>query len=204
MVRVWPRGLTSIRPRRSNKARDSCNCSPSRRRGLSKLVKARLIFRGYFDLYNLPFEHISLFDFSEKKSPLHPGGMNRGSNIFDFLEQRRIAYHVSDPARSERENLSALLAQLPSEQIDFAFVYWPDLDGLLHRAGNRSPEIAPKLRLYERWVEDLLAAASPHYAEVRLYLFSDHGMANCDELLDLKAALEGLPVRMARDYVVVY
>src|SRR5437667_2794706 len=114
------------------------------RRQLSRFVKSRLNFRGYFDLYNLPFRYISLFDFSEKKSPLKPGGMNRGPNIFDFLKTRDIAYHVSDPARSESENLEAVLAAARSEEIDFAFLYWPDLDGLLHRAGNRSPEIGPK------------------------------------------------------------
>ena len=31
-------------------------------------------FRGYFDLYNIPFKYISLFDFTEKKSPLRPNG----------------------------------------------------------------------------------------------------------------------------------
>src|SRR5689334_11697420 len=49
------------------------------RRRLSHFLKARLNFQGYFDLYNVPFEHISLFDFTEKKSPLAPRGMNRGS-----------------------------------------------------------------------------------------------------------------------------
>ncbi len=60
------------------------------RRWLSRFVKARLNFRGYFDLYNMPFRHIDNYDFSEKKSPLQPGGMNRGPNIFDFLEDRSI------------------------------------------------------------------------------------------------------------------
>src|SRR5690348_11263354 len=32
------------------------------RRWLTKLVKVRLNFRGYFDLYNIPFKYISLFD----------------------------------------------------------------------------------------------------------------------------------------------
>src|SRR5207302_3978817 len=103
------------------------------RRWLSKFVKVQLKFRGYFDLYNLPFRYISLFDFSEKKSPLKPGGMNRGPNIFDFLELRDIPYHVSDPARKESENLAAVTAAIKAESIDFAFVYWPELDGLLHR-----------------------------------------------------------------------
>src|SRR6185369_3197918 len=74
------------------------------RRWLSRLIKTRLKLRGYFDLYNMPFEHISLFDFTEKKNPLEPGGMNRGANIFDFLQQRAIPYHVSLPQRTESAN----------------------------------------------------------------------------------------------------
>lgn len=174
------------------------------RRWLSKFVKAQLKFRGYFDLYNIPFKYISLFDFTEKKSPLQPGGMNRGPNIFDYLETRGVPYHVSDPARGEAENLETLTGKLKSEAVDFAFVYWPELDGLLHRAGNQSPFIAPKLRQYEQWIARLAAVAQEHYAEVRLYVFSDHGMANCDEWLDLKTRIEALPVHMETDYAVVY
>ena len=46
-------------------------------------------------------------DFSEKKSPLKPGGMNRGTNIFDFLEENGISYHVSAPEATEERNLEA-------------------------------------------------------------------------------------------------
>src|SRR4051812_15500727 len=42
------------------------------RRWLSKLVKVHLKFRGYFDLYNMPFKYLPLFDFTEKKNPLQP------------------------------------------------------------------------------------------------------------------------------------
>jgi len=174
------------------------------RHWLSKFVKVQLSFRGYFDLYNIPFKYISLYDFTEKKSPLKPKGMNRGTNIFDFLEERQIAYHVSEPERGEENNLDAVIADIESERIDFAFVYWPGLDGLLHMVGNQSPEVPAKLRGYEVWVEKLMAAAQKHYGEVRLYLFSDHGMANCDELLDLKAKIEPLPLKFGEDYVVVY
>ncbi len=174
------------------------------RRWLSKFIKRKLNFRGYFDLYNIPFRHISLFDFTEKKSPLQPGGMNRGANIFDYLESRNIPYHVSSPDKDEHSNLTDAMADIRSERIDFAFVYWPGLDGLLHQVGNRSPEIGPKLREYERLIEELLAAAEEHYSEVRLYVFSDHGMANCDQFLDLKRKIEALPIRVGKDYAVVY
>ena len=70
--------------------------------------------------------------------------------------------------------------------------------------GNKSPEVPAKLRVYEDWIEKVLAAAKNHYAEVHLYIFSDHGMANCDELVDLKAKIDALPVKMEKDYAVVY
>lgn len=174
------------------------------RRWLSRFIKAQLSFRGYFDLYNIPFKYISLYDFTEKKSPLKPAGMNRGPNIFDYLEEKRIPYHVSAPELGEEANLSRLTQDIQSERVDFAFLYWPGLDGLLHEVGNQSPEVSAKLRLYEQWLGKLLGAAKEHYSEIRLYIFSDHGMANCDELLDLKARIEALPLRIPDDYAVVY
>jgi len=174
------------------------------RRWLTRCVKVQLKFRGYFDLYNIPFRYIHLFDFTEKRSPLQPGGMNRGPNIFDLLTDRRIPYFVTDTLQSEEQNRDDLLAAIEAERIDFAFQYWAGLDGLLHRVGNQSPEVTARLRLYETWIEQLLEAARAHYREVHLYVFSDHGMANCDRLLDLKARIDALPVRMERDYAVVY
>jgi hypothetical protein len=174
------------------------------RRRLSKAVARHLRLSGYFDLYNIPFADIDQYDFTEKKSPLKPRGMNRGENIFDFLEARRIHYYVSDPVKTEDANFSDLAATLRHGQPDFAFLYWPGLDALMHRAGNDSPEVHLKLCLYENRIEALLAAAHEAYHDVHLYIFSDHGMANCDELLDLKSVIGALEARNGRDYRVVY
>jgi predicted AlkP superfamily pyrophosphatase or phosphodiesterase len=155
-------------------------------------------------LYNIPFKYIHLFDFTEKKSPLQPGGMNRGPNIFDFLVEHKIPYFVTDTRKTEEQNRDDIVAAIESESVDFVFQYWAGLDGLLHSVGNKSPEVPAKLRVYEQWIETILASAKKHYGEVRLYIFSDHGMANCDELVDLKAKIDALPVRMEKDYAVVY
>jgi hypothetical protein len=174
------------------------------RRWLSKFVKVQLNFRGYFDLYNIPFRYISLYDFTEKRNPLQPAGMNRGPNIFDYLTERLIPFHVSSPSHSEKENLDSLTDDIRDERVDFAFLYWPGLDGLLHSVGNQSTEIGEKLALYEQWLDRLVAVSNQHYSEVRLYIFSDHGMANCERLLDLKAQVDALPLKMGHDYAVVY
>jgi hypothetical protein len=70
--------------------------------------------------------------------------------------------------------------------------------------GNTSPEVPAKLSAYEPWLDELMACAREHYKDVQLTIFSDHGMANCDRLLDLRARIEPLGLRMGRDYAVVY
>jgi hypothetical protein len=70
--------------------------------------------------------------------------------------------------------------------------------------GNKSPEVPAKLDAYEPWLDELMACAREHYGEVLLTVFSDHGMANCDRMLDLRAVLEPLGLRMGVDYAVVY
>lgn len=174
------------------------------RRLMTRLVKSKLGFKGYFDLYNIPFQHIHNYDFTEKKSPLQAGGMNCGTNIFDTLQAKKVPHFVSDPDKTEEENRDALKARIAAGDIDFAFMYWAGLDGLLHRVGNDSPEVPAKLRVYEQWISQLLQTAQQQYDDVQLYVFSDHGMANCDEHLNLKALIEALPLRYGRDYSVVY
>jgi hypothetical protein len=49
-----------------------------------------------------------------------------------------------------------------------------------------------------------LKAAEDKYDEVRLYVFSDHGMANCDRHLDLMKEIDALPFRFGEDYVAVF
>lgn len=174
------------------------------RRLLTKIVKRHLDFRGYFDLYNIPFEHIHRFDFTEKKSPLKPGGMNVGQNIFDQLAEHGVPYFVNDPTRPEPETRDALMATIAKGEIDFAFTYWAGLDGLLHSVGNDSPRIGEKLAEYEQWITQVVTAARERYDEVQLFVFSDHGMANCDEILDLQAVLARLPLKFGHDYTAVY
>lgn len=174
------------------------------RRYLTKIVKRRLGFQGYFDLYNIPFQRIHLYDFTEKKSPLKPKGMNRGENIFDQLEAQKVPYFVTNPDASEGTNRDHLDADITAERIRFAFQYWAGLDGLLHRVGNQSPEIDTKLAEYESWITQTLELAHKHYRSVTLLVFSDHGMANCDEHIDLAKQIDALGLRIGTDYNVVY
>jgi predicted AlkP superfamily pyrophosphatase or phosphodiesterase len=174
------------------------------RNQLSKLVKRAYGFTGYFQLYNIPFEHIDLFDYCEKKDLFKPGGLNQGENIFDHLERSGVRYHVSDWHQGEAENLAALRADIEVGEIRFAFLYMAAMDGLLHQVGKESPQVDSKLAWYERELTSLLDLAQQHYDSVRLFVCSDHGMATVHTHIDLKARIEGLGLGFDQDYVATY
>ncbi len=54
--------------------------------------------------------------------------MNRGPNIFDYLEGTGDCLSLSDPNRTEEANLVTLRQDIAGERIDFAFLVLAGLD----------------------------------------------------------------------------
>ena len=171
---------------------------------ISKLIKRLYSYTGYFQLYNIPFEHIDKFDYCEKSDLFVPGGMNRGENIFDHLSRAGVPYHVSNWRNSEENNLEALKSDLEKGKIKFALLYMASMDALLHEVGKESPLVDQKLAWYETQLEDVLRTASEHYEEVRLFICSDHGMATVHTHVDLMSRVEALGLAFGRDYTATY
>lgn len=171
---------------------------------LSRIVGRVLGFTGYFQLYNLPFQYIDLFDYCEKKNIFKPKGMNQGENIFDVLERFGVPYHVSDWHASEEVNLDACEQAIVNDDINFAFLYMASMDALLHQVGKDSDAVDSKLEWYERKLRDLIAAARRRFDDVRVFICSDHGMATVNKDIDLMGLIEALPLHYGSDYVAVY
>ena len=171
---------------------------------MSKRLKKYLGFEGYFQLYNMPFDHIDRFDYCEKKDLFRSGGINRGESIFDRLTRAGVPYHVSDWRASEADNLSSLTTTIERSAIRFAFLYMADMDGLLHQVGKDSDRVDEKMAWYEERLHELLAHAREHYDEVRLFVCSDHGMATVHTHVNVMERIEALGLAYGRDYLATY
>ncbi len=171
---------------------------------ISKLIKRLYSYTGYFQLYNIPFEHVDKFDYCEKSDLFVPGGMNRGENIFDHLSRAGVPYHVSNWRDSEDSNLEALKADLKNGGIAFALLYMASMDALLHEVGKESPQVDQKLSWYEAQLDEVLRTASEHYDQVRLFICSDHGMATVHTHVDLMSKVESIGLEFGRDYTATY
>lgn len=175
------------------------------RRGMSKLIQKFYGYDGYFQIYNMPFRHLALFDYSEKRDLYQPGGINNAvPTIFDTLRDEGIPFHVSDWRRSEAENLQRLGEDIDRGDMAFAYLYLAAMDGVLHANGTASPVVTQKIAWYDQALRDVMRKAERAYGDVRLFVFSDHGMTDTTSTVDLMRRIDALGLTFGVDYAAVY
>lgn len=175
------------------------------RHWLSRLYARYLRYTGYFQLYNMPFRQLTLFDYTEKRDIYAEGGINGGQpSIFVLMRRRGVPFFLADWRSSEETNLAALQTELSQGRISFAYLYLAAMDAILHADGTSSARVSAKIAWYERELRELLRVARARYDQVRLYVFSDHGMTDIIRHCDLISRIAALPLRFGRDYVAAY
>lgn len=173
----------------------------------SRILRRELGYSGYFNIYNMPFHLLRYFDYTEKRDLYQSGGMNSGSpTIMDYARAHGIDFFLSDWRASETVNLANLTDALtaPDRNITYAYLYMASMDAILHQYGTQAPQVDDKLVWYETRLRNLLAEAKEYYEEVRIHLFSDHGMTDIEGTCDLMEVVQSLPLVFAKDYAVVF
>ena len=174
------------------------------RNPMSKWIKKVCGITGYFQLYAVPFKYLPLFNYAEQKRIWEPGGLPRGSSIFDRMAEKSIPYSVHDSHIPDDIRIEQLMADIRNQRIDFAYCSLGRLDALMHAEGNDSPDIAKLLAWYDEKIRGLLDAAAENYDEVSWYVFTDHGMHNVNESYDLISDMEALGLEWDKDYIAFY
>ena len=175
------------------------------RHHISKWYKRRLGYTGYFQLYSMPFELLPYFDYTEKKDLYQPGGIIGGQpTIFDHLRDRGTSFFLSDWRKGERENLAGATAAVQVEGLRFAYVYLAAMDATLHQYGPDSEEGRAHIRWYDAQLRGLLQTAQQHHGDVRMHVFSDHGMTAVTRCCALMRVVDGLGLQFGVDYAAVF
>jgi predicted AlkP superfamily pyrophosphatase or phosphodiesterase len=174
------------------------------RRHLGKFIKKACGFTGYFQIYNVPFKDLPLFNYAEKRRIWEPGGLPVGKTIFDQLSEQGIPYHVHDSDMNDHARFEQLMADIQNQRVDFAYSSLGRLDALMHTVGNDHPDIGKLLHWYDDKIRALLDAAGENYEEVSWYIFTDHGMHNVTEGYDLAADIKALNLEWNVDYAAFY
>jgi hypothetical protein len=175
------------------------------RNRVSRWCAQRLGYTGYFQLYSVPFRRLPWLDYTEKRDLYAGGGIIGGQEtIFDIWQRSGRPWFRSDWRLGDKANVDALKAVLVQGQIRLAYLFTAGLDATMHAHTTSGPAVDAAFARFGRWLEEIHALATAHYGEVRLHVFSDHGMTDTHATSGMLGEFEALGLEFGRDYGAVW
>jgi len=175
------------------------------RNKVSKFIARRQGYTGYFQLYSVPFSKLPYLDYSEKKDIYEPGGITGGqTTIFEHWQKSGKPWVRSDWRLSDPDNIAHARAEIEKGQVELIYLFTARLDAVMHKYGVDHPEVDAAFDQFEKNLQSLADLASRHYKDVRIHLFSDHGMADVHVCSDMLPRWNKLGLKYGRDYIAVW
>ena len=175
------------------------------RNRVSRVIARRQGYTGYFQLYSVPFSKLPYLDYSEKRDIYEPGGILGGQpTIFQHWQKSGKPWLRSDWRRPDPENVAQALAGIEKGDIELLYLFTARLDAVMHKYGVDHPEVDAAFDRFAANLRQLADVAARRYREVRLHVFSDHGMADVNVCSDLLPRWNKLGFLYGRDYVAVW
>jgi hypothetical protein len=184
---------------------------PARARGSWRVrqwvkARARSRVRGYFDLYEVPWDELAALDVCERDDLFAPGALPGIGTILDDARAHRLRVRAWDWRTDDDANERAFVAAAGDDRapFDLLFYYTPAIDARMHARGTRAPEVDDRLARLESAVRRALDGARATGRDAWCYLTSDHGMTDVVEHVDVMARVRASGLVRGVDYHAFY
>jgi len=175
------------------------------RNQVSKFFARKMGYTGYFQLYSVPFSKLPYLDYTEKKDIYEPSGINGGQRtIFQNWQDSGKPWMRSDWRLGDVANIAHAKQELEKGDAELIYLFTAKLDAVMHKYGTDHPAVDEAYENFHRDLRDLADTAAKNYSDVRIHLFSDHGMANTEVCSDLLPRWNKLGYRYGKDYIAVW
>ncbi|MFC1590523.1 glycosyltransferase [Candidatus Omnitrophota bacterium] len=161
-------------------------------------------YKGYFETYVVPVKSLHLFDIPEKYNAYNENAFRDTQSIFDVWKKAKTSYMRYYYTSRDEDILKDAEADIKNNRASNYFLYLSNFDHFLHVNCDNALLIRQRLAWYENKIRSLYKTAKEAYDDVRISVFSDHGMASTKTSFDLKKMIDGLGFKMPGDYAAVY
>jgi len=174
------------------------------RRVLKSVARRASGYSGYFSLYDYPVAHLPQFDLTEKRDIYTPGGLDAPS-IFDDLAGAGIPYECyTYHTHTDAQILALAPERAATTSARVLFLYLSGLDHHLHFHVHEPDSVSQTVAWYAAGLRAVWEAATRARRDVRLFVFSDHGMTPIRWTHDLRRDVEATGLTVLKDYLPAY
>ena len=175
------------------------------RRGVKEVSRRLSGYSGYFAIYNLPIDRIGFYDICETSDIYQPGGLAPARSIFDRLVESGTPYDCYNYHRyRDEQTLDRVPHRLRESDTSVYFLYLSEIDSFLHFHVSEPDQVTARLKWYEERLRRIIDAAAARWRNVRVYLFSDHGMTPIRGTENLMPMVADLGLSIPNDYLPAY
>lgn len=174
-------------------------------KGIAVISKRIAGAQGYFSSYGIAVKRLKYFDLCETRNIYKPKALDGHDSIFDHFCRQGIrykSYSYHDGSDNVLFDMLKRDVQTGTEQV--YFVYLANLDSWLHAHVDDVEGIRQQVDWYFQHIDEAVALAGRRAAEVRYFVFSDHGMTPIREHYDLIGHLRREGVGPESDYLSVF
>jgi len=151
--------------------------------------------------YKIPFSLMPFFDLSERYL-LYEDKFVQGRSIFTILKNnnRPFFFHGAPTCPTGLKDVYQGLIEA-THPFDFIFLHISVLDAIGHKYGPFSNELLSNLGEVDRFIKEIWTFLKKKYGEFNFMIIGDHGMVEVKEVLDIKARIDKLGLKIGKDYI---
>jgi len=123
--------------------------------------------------------------------------------LFDVARENGISYNfIHPPIQLERQATDKIVKGIIDKTIsDLTILHLGSLDIIGHNYGPNTEEMEQGIKKIDSAVSNITQAITESASNIRLIIFSDHGMSPIHEYLNISEIMNDLPVSAGDDYL---
>ncbi len=163
-------------------------------------------------IFNIPLKYSKYFDFLMKKN-FFAGNSLSHPTIFDVLKNKKKIsgymwpfvlknnktkidfLNISTNTTNTDKRAFTRSISLLKDSPDLFYLHFFSTDNLVHKYGTESKKTIELIKILDKYVEEI-----SKYAD-KLLIFSDHGMTDIKEIIDIKKIIDSSGLVFGKDYV---
>ena len=170
----------------------------------ARVTRSLFNITGHFNIWDIPYEILPYFQLFEQKSIYASHPFETFLTILDEARDTGVSISTYWWNTPEEQILFETEEKLRKRQASFHFLYISKTDHLIHTLGNNIANIKNEIDFYDKRIRQIYKIAKENYHEVSLLVFSDHGMLDITDRIDVMTPISGLSYHLGKDYLAFY